>query len=699
MEPRSKSVYQFGPFLLDPEAHVLLRDGRPVGLPPKAFDLLLALVRDGGRLLAKDELLSSVWPDVHVEENNLNQYVSMLRKTLGEDGNGNRYIETVPRLGFRFVASVQELVGEAAKRKSGSTSWLARWRVMAAGAAVLLVLAVIYVASARQRVPVVVDTQRLGRIEGFWYEMFVGESNIYFQGRRSVAYLPVTGGEPATLASPLDTPFLLDLSHVRPEFLAISGVATGDVPLWIVPVPTGSPQRIGNLQGHDAGWSPDAKRIVFAAEHNLYLANRDGTGLRRLCSDVGWALHLRWSPDGRVIRYIANDEKSGTASLWEISAEGSSPVRLLLGGNATRGMDDFAGEWSRDGRYFFYGYTRDDRSDIWALHETRPWYATLGGAAGQRHTEVLQITKGPVGLHTPVPTADGKKILAVAMIERAELVRYDAASRSYQPFMGGISADGLTFSRDGDWVAYTTFPERALWRSKADGSARQQLTFAPTEALLPCWSPDASRIAFMSRVPGKTWKIYLLAAGGGTPEAITNEDEDEANPTWSPDGERLAYAGAPWVKGWTPASTAIQVLDLRTSKRQVLPNSQGLWSPRWSPDGRWLVAETTDSKRLLLYSFESANWSQLADAGTANLGYSGWSHDSRYIYFNVVAPDHNPIRRTPLKGGRTELVLAPDGIRSKDTLGTWFALTPDDQPLLLRDTSVQEIYALDWQLP
>jgi len=137
------------------------------------------------------------------------------------------------------------------------------------------------------------------------------------------------------------------------------------------------------------------------------------------------------------------------------------------------------------------------------------------------------------------------------------------------------------------------------------------------------------------------------------------------------------------------------VLDLRTSKQQVLPDSQGLWSPRWSPDGRWLVAETTDSKRLLLYNFESGNWSQLTDAGTANLGYSSWSRDSHYVYFNLMGPDHNPIHRIPVKGGRAELVLAPDSIRLKDTLSTWFALTPDDRPLLLRDSSAEEIYSLN----
>jgi DNA-binding winged helix-turn-helix (wHTH) protein/TolB-like protein len=112
MQQQMKSAYEFGPFLLDPLAHQLLRNGEPILLPPKAFDTLLVLVRHQGTLLAKEDLLNAVWPDAYVEENNLTQYVSMLRKALGDDGNGGKYIETVPRLGYRFVAGVREIPGD-----------------------------------------------------------------------------------------------------------------------------------------------------------------------------------------------------------------------------------------------------------------------------------------------------------------------------------------------------------------------------------------------------------------------------------------------------------------------------------------------------------------------------------------------------------------------------------------------------------
>lgn len=100
--------YEFGPFRLEVAERLLLRDGEPVLLPPKAFDTLLVLVANCGRILKKDDLLKAVWPETIVEENNLSQYVSTLRKALGDAPNGNKYIETVPKLGYRFVAHVIE---------------------------------------------------------------------------------------------------------------------------------------------------------------------------------------------------------------------------------------------------------------------------------------------------------------------------------------------------------------------------------------------------------------------------------------------------------------------------------------------------------------------------------------------------------------------------------------------------------------
>jgi TolB-like protein/DNA-binding winged helix-turn-helix (wHTH) protein/Flp pilus assembly protein TadD len=112
MNSQPRHLYKFGPFVLNPAERTLLRDGRPVPLRPKAFDMLLVLVERHNHLLQKDELMQAIWPDQFVEEGNLNKNISMLRLSLGESHAEHAYIETVPKRGYRFIADVQTVNGE-----------------------------------------------------------------------------------------------------------------------------------------------------------------------------------------------------------------------------------------------------------------------------------------------------------------------------------------------------------------------------------------------------------------------------------------------------------------------------------------------------------------------------------------------------------------------------------------------------------
>src|ERR1044071_1180001 len=107
-----KHLYEFGPFHLDAHERVLRRDGQPVALTPKVFDTLLVLVERSGHVVAKDELMQRLWPDSFVEEGNLAFNISILRKALAESGGDTQFIETVPKRGYRFTASVRELGGD-----------------------------------------------------------------------------------------------------------------------------------------------------------------------------------------------------------------------------------------------------------------------------------------------------------------------------------------------------------------------------------------------------------------------------------------------------------------------------------------------------------------------------------------------------------------------------------------------------------
>src|SRR5260370_32082561 len=123
MDKPPRHLYEFGAFRLDPGAHLLLCHDVPVSLPPKAFDTLVLLVQQSGRLVRKEEFLRTIWPGSFVEENNLTQCISLLRKALA-NGEGSPVIETVPRLGYRFVAEVKSVAdGDSEKTlRSGAAA-------------------------------------------------------------------------------------------------------------------------------------------------------------------------------------------------------------------------------------------------------------------------------------------------------------------------------------------------------------------------------------------------------------------------------------------------------------------------------------------------------------------------------------------------------------------------------------------------
>lgn len=109
MSNRVKELYEFGPFRLDPAEHTLLREGQPIPLRPKVFDILLVLVENHGHLVEKEALMNSVWTEQFVEEGNINKNISMLRRALCEGENGQQFIETVPKRGYRFIADVRKV--------------------------------------------------------------------------------------------------------------------------------------------------------------------------------------------------------------------------------------------------------------------------------------------------------------------------------------------------------------------------------------------------------------------------------------------------------------------------------------------------------------------------------------------------------------------------------------------------------------
>ena len=530
--------------------------------------------------------------------------------------------------------------------------------------------------------------------DGFQKLWMVSDGNrLYLTETSSSRFLPVqvatAGGEVAPFNIPLENPFIADAARDGSELLLTGGPNPfqGRNPFWSLPLPAGSPRRLGSLMGHDPVWGPRGQ-LVFGQGNDIFVAEHDGATPRRLLTAPAVPMNIAVSPDETRIRFTALDPVTTLSELWEARADGTALHRLLPGWN--KPPNECCGGWTADGDYVFTS-TRDGTSNIWILSEHSSFWH-------KRSPKPVQLTAGPLAFYgSGISSKDGKKLFVLGMKQRGELVKYDVRSRELVPFLGGISAGDVDFSRDGKWVTYVSYPDDTLWRSRPDGSERLQLTYSPMRAGVPHWSPDGLQIAFSGITSGKPWKIFLISKDGGTPTAVTSdEDTQETDPGWSPDGKSLAFGhGTPPLE-----HIFIEVFDIQSHHISQLPGSQEICCPRWSPDGRYIAGISNDGQKLLSLDLRNKQTRELAHKTT--IGYVSWSSDSHYVYFDSLFEENPSYYRLRIADGKMETIVDLKQVRTFPSQfggGSWTGLGPGDTPLFVRDTSTQEIYALDLQYP
>jgi eukaryotic-like serine/threonine-protein kinase len=510
-----------------------------------------------------------------------------------------------------------------------------------------------------------------------------GEGRAGSFASRGVAEMTVAGGEPKKLSIlPSLNMVPLDLSADGSELLVVDGQgAPPKGPLWSFPILGGSPRRLGEIVGETAAWSPDGKKLAYTNLGDLFVAKADGSESRKLLSVKGDIIDITWSPDSSRLRFDAS-ETAGTVGqqlMWEVAADGTGLHRLLEGWHTP--PDECCGKWTPDGKYFVF----QSSGQIWALPQK--------GGFFHSETKPVALTSSPLSLSSPLPSKAGKKLFMVGQAYRGELMRYDSKAGQFAPFLGGISAEYVAFSRDGQWVSYVSYREGTLWRSRVDGSERMQLTYPPMYPVLPRWSPDGKKIVFFEFAVGadKPARMYEVSPEGGSPRLLLPDDAgQQLDPNWSPDGSKIIFAGES-----NDPSSAIRVLDVASRQLSTLPGSQGFYSPRWSPDGRYVSAFSADSKTLLLFDFQTKKWNQLA---SGSLSWLNWSHDGQYVYV-LDFSGKNAVVKIRISDHKAEQVVDLKNLVTAGRYGGCLALAPDDSPLLLRDTGSQDVYSVDWEAP
>jgi DNA-binding winged helix-turn-helix (wHTH) protein/Tol biopolymer transport system component len=717
-----QGLYVFGPYVLDAGQLLLRKDEEVVQLPPKVLETLLALVESSGQVVTKQQLMESVWPDSFVEEGNLTQNIFLLRRVLGKTAEGEEYIQTLPKRGYRMSVPVKAALGGLPAQQAFAMPEVQelnptasrRQHKLWAFAGVILLFLIVMVFAAVWRIEL-----RAPRVSGFTRithdgaikrghadqvggpdaALFTDGNRVYFMEGSSnepiIAQVSASGGETGKVDVPFALPELLDVSRAGSERL-VAGMLDPAVtpPLWVAPVPAGTPHRLSDVTASDASWAPNGEEMVFCRGVELFRARKDGSEAKLLVTLPGQGWQPRWSPDGQTLRLTVFDVKSSTSTIWQVSRDGTGLRPLLPGWHVVDRPSEgpanlCCGRWSPDGNFFVFQETRNGRSEIWSMRTETGILARLRTSKDVP----VQITSGQLSSLAPVFSPDGQRLFVIGQELRGELQRFDLNTQQFVPYLSGISADFVDFSRDGQWITYVAYPEGTLWRCRVGGSERLQLTFAPDEAAVPKWSPDGTEIAFYLLEGPNAQRLYLISANGGAPRPASHGDGGEMQASWSPDARALMYSDFPFFSG-EPSKVAIHVLDLKSQQVQTLPGSEGLFSPQWSPDGQHASAMALNEHWIRLFDFKTNSWTNLAQG----FGLVRWSQDGQFLYYLRFGSD-SAVMRIGIRDKRVEEVASLKGIRQTGRLaGLDFAITPDGSPLILRDIGTQEVYSLDWSV-
>jgi len=516
--------------------------------------------------------------------------------------------------------------------------------------------------------------------------------DLYFGERRGgrivLLTVPVEGGPICEIPTPFVQTQPVAVSGDGRQLLVLAGEGNEvERALWILPVQGGRPKRIGNFLCHSAASSRDGRLIAIASGSSIFATADNGATLHRIQTFAGVPDGLQWSLDAKRLIFLVRNMATEETVPWKIEFSDTEQFKIssLVPLAPAPGKYDSLSPVLNNADDTFLGLG-DGQGTIQVLNRSPwPWRSNfsissfareLGGvgslAADREHRELYLLKEIP-GRH--------------------ELDWFDRKSHEFRPFLPGISARDVDFSRDGRFIAFVQDPPRGLWVAGPSGnSARQIPTPGIVDIELPRWSPDGKEIAFMGKRADSPWRIYVSSADGTDIREASAGDDNQGAPTWSPDGRRLVYGR---VFCQEEKTCAIGEIDLETGQQTVVQGSEGLSTARWSPDGKYIAALRAASFQVFLLDRRIGQWRKLADGVNGN--DLAWAPDSKAIYASKPGGDRPEVMRISLPGGKAEPAVDLTSF-SKLTghIETWFAVTPDDSILFLHVFYGADICALHY---
>jgi Tol biopolymer transport system component/DNA-binding winged helix-turn-helix (wHTH) protein len=641
MSSQENELYEFGPYVMDARSRILLKDGATVRLTPKAFDTLLVLVQHASQVVEKGQLLREVWPDIFIEEGSLSHNIHGLRKALGDDSSEPRYIETIPKRGYRFVAPVKVSRTDTLQSSLGG----------------------------REAETVGIEKHTFARVISDEFEETAELEGSGPPARHGPSKLSAETPARAVTNQPNKRIIRAGVVAVGLMVSAVAVFVYMKRPPVTAPHVTRAKTTLARLTNNSAMdlrpvWSPDGRRIAFSSnrdgKHEIYVMDADGSNVKRLTNNLADDVNPIWSPDGHKLLF--DSERDGNREIYVMDADGGNQTRLTRnnaadttstwspdgstiafasnrdtgppynpynldiyvmnadGSNVRRIVDDpefdVGPQWSPDGRKILFTTGRNGNFDVYDMN---------ADGTGQRNlTGDNDKADG-----APVWSMDGNNIAFSRKFEgRDHIFVMDSQGGNLKRVTQNAANNGSpAWSPDGSKLIFHTDHDGnyEIYTISVDGELAQ-LTDDAADDLSPDWSPDGNRIAFSSNRNGKQ-HIYVMNTDGSSLAQITNSPAEDTEPAWAPDGKRIAFTSL------REGNKDVYVIDADGSNTRKLTDHPGAdSSPRWSIDGR-IVFTSNRGGQADIYVMDDAgqNVARLTTIGAA--GHATWSPDGRKVAF------------------------------------------------------------------